>query len=165
MTFLLLLSALALADVVDEPPTDCPPGSRGESAHSGSWCEADECEATSECPEGQVCRELSLCVDTYEQECGGMTTPGEPPCTFTVHEAVGTCEEGEACERGVCQTAMRCAEPEREGCLGCTTGPGALGWLGAAIGAGLLGVLRRRAQRDRASATSSLRAASSRVSS
>ena len=70
MLLLLALLSLARADVVDDPPADCPPGARGETAHSGTWCEATTCTLDSQCAEGQTCREVALCVDTYERECG-----------------------------------------------------------------------------------------------
>lgn len=145
MILLFALLSLARADVVDDPPADCPPGSRGETAHSGTWCEAKTCTADSECAEGQVCREVALCVDTYERDCGGMQVTGEPPCTFTVHEALGECGADGTCARGTCQTALRCADPP--GCGGCA----GLGSAGGVPAAGLLWTLvplvaRRRAR-------------------
>ena len=142
MLLLLALLSLARADVVDDPPADCPPGARGETAHSGTWCEATTCTLDSQCAEGQTCREVALCVDTYERECGGMQVTGEPPCTFTVHEAVGECGADHTCARGTCETALRCAEPP--GCGGCAgLGRSAgIGWLALV---GLFGVsLARR---------------------
>ncbi|MCK6506795.1 hypothetical protein L6R53_26065 [Myxococcota bacterium] len=144
MLLLLTLLSLARADVVDDPPADCPAGSVGQTSHTGTWCEAATCRSDSQCAEGQTCREVALCVDTYTRECGGLRSKEETPCTFTVHEAVGECGAGGTCARGTCETALRCADPP--GCGGCAgVGPvGALGWTMALVGPAVLARGRRR---------------------
>ena len=141
---LLFLGQFAYADVVMDPPEDCPIGSEGTSSHSGEWCREMTCDATDPCPEGTECVNTSVCLNVFEAECGGIgADTGSWP--FEVREVLGTCESDADCERGTCVTANRCAtdaqqdEVEAEtGCSGCSHGQqagsiagffGLLGWM------------------------------------
>ncbi len=46
---MLLLLPLALADVVNPEPENCPSGSFGTSSHSGEWCAPSTCSSDGEC--------------------------------------------------------------------------------------------------------------------
>jgi hypothetical protein len=149
----LFLSPVALADVVMDPPEDCPAGSEGTSSHAGEWCEEQTCDADdadASCPEGTECLSTSVCLDVYEDECGGLQPDTGEPCTFEVREVLGSCETDDDCERGTCVTADRCASEEQlaaetsDSCEGCSHAQ--LGGSTAALFgfAGLLGLVRRR---------------------
>jgi hypothetical protein len=115
---LTLWTATAHADVVDMPPEDCPPGSMGQTGHSGTWCEATACDGDGACEEG-TCREYGLCVVVEERECGGQQPDTAEPCTFTVHEALGPCDEPSDCDRGTCEVVDRCVRGGAFGAGGC----------------------------------------------
>ena len=119
---LLLLCSLALADVVGPDPTNCPPGSRGTSNHSGPYCVPATCD--NGCPDGESCTSTRLCILEEERPCGGMVDPGEP-CTYTHIEATGACDDQSDCTgSATCVTADRCTAPSLCGCS--TLGPPSL---------------------------------------
>lgn len=68
---LLFAMSLAMADVVDPAPEDCPTGSYGTTSHWGPACEANTCSSDTECAEGDSCVPLGLCV--VERTWGGDT--------------------------------------------------------------------------------------------
>ncbi len=43
------MSTYGSADVVQSPPKDCPPGSRGVTSHAGPACVVANCESDAEC--------------------------------------------------------------------------------------------------------------------
>ncbi len=147
----LFISPVAFADAVMEPPEDCPVGSEGISSHAGEWCEELTCDANSSCPEGTECLSISVCLDVYEEDCGGMRPDTGEPCTFEVREVLGVCETDSDCERGTCVTDDRCAsedalesENSDGSCEGCSQAQ--LGGSTAALFGfvGLLGLFRRQ---------------------
>ena len=148
--FLLLLSPIAAADVVSDPPEECPTGSQGTSSHSGTWCAERTCDDTEDCPEDSECLSTSVCLHVFETECGGIGSDTGEPCTFEVREVLGDCESDDDCERGSCVTADRCATEsqvaaEAEDCGGCSQTQKA-GSVAALMGLlGLMGLARRRA--------------------
>lgn len=141
MTLLLLLATLAHADVVNDPPADCPRGSRGTTSHIGEWCEPDDCTSSTTCEADQECSPVGLCVTTEEVGCGGMQPDTGAPCTFIRHVVSGTCETQSDCKEGTCETADRCAAPKSA--CGCSSvSPVALG-LGLLAGLLVAGGRRR----------------------
>lgn len=136
---LLLLVLGARADVIMNPPEDCPRGSQGRSGHIGTWCEAGTCAREGACPEGQVCETVALCVDTRESPCGGRPQFDGEVCTFVKHEALGPCDGDGRCAQGVCEAVPRCVPPTLldRACGGCALA-------GMAPGFALFGFRRRR---------------------
>ncbi|MCB9795623.1 MAG: hypothetical protein H6741_23240 [Alphaproteobacteria bacterium] len=137
-----LLATPSFADVVGPEPENCPDGSDPWSSHAGNWCEASYCgDDPDACGEGETCQEISLCVETEERGVGGGWADSAEPGTFTAHEVHGTCDPGDECDAGVCETEMRCAPeggPVKQAC-GCATGTGSMGLsLALLVGLGLL---------------------------
>ena len=111
MLALLFSLQFALADVVNMPPEDCPPGAVGTSGHTGEWCRPDSCESDEDCGGGDSCIEVSMCLTISEESCGGMM-PETGTCTFTKTEVHGICESENSCSQGDCQVVMACANPD-----------------------------------------------------
>jgi hypothetical protein len=92
---------LALADVVNPPPTDCPAGSFGEVSHAGPYCRADDCSADATgCAAASPCQSQALC----SVEIAGASMGGP----FTVNNIVGPCAADGTCTEGVCKTLSVC---------------------------------------------------------
>ncbi len=109
LSFALLCSpAIAWADVVGPPPEDCPAGTRPMSSHCGPHCIADTCSNDSECNDGESCVERSLCIYQYQGPCGNHP----PDAATTTHDAVAAaCPNGNACDKGTCETLDVCSAP------------------------------------------------------
>lgn len=172
-TVVSLLPSVARADAIDGPPSDCPPGSIGESSHSGSWCEPSVCERDADCAKRDRsgngkhrfrCEEAALCVEHTRSERWRGSGIEERDIARRACAADGTCVRPEQCV-----TAKRCvlvddrrsaaregrdegdrergSSPSARGC-GCSI-PGDP--RGAAIGVGLaiagLALVRRRRER------------------
>ena len=118
--WLVLLPAVAAADVVPAPPSDCPDGSTARTSHAGGYCAPSTCSSDSDCEEGESCAEHPLCVEQRT----GYSRGGE----FQVNHAVASCAGGASCPSGSsCETAKRCVSPGASGGGGCSTqGPGAV---------------------------------------
>ncbi len=93
------------SDEVPPPPTNCPPGSRGDSDHLGTLCAPTNCQYAAQCKKGEVCREQALCVRTDEHEhhrqrghkfkrtvVTGVCTPGPKAC-----KAPAVCDKIKRC--------------------------------------------------------------------
>jgi hypothetical protein len=104
-TFTLCVAATGRADVIFPAPTDCPPGSVGDSHHGGPHCAADLCtDDPARCAAGgAACQEHGLCTD--EQQ--GASRGG--PFTFKV--VVGTCDPEGQCAKGKCEKLKVCVPP------------------------------------------------------
>ncbi len=105
---ILLLSQLALADVIRSVPMDCPPGSSESMNHTGTWCQPDPA-CTEACPtEGETCTpEVGLCVQTTTERCGGRAS-FDQECTWDKTQALGVCASDADCMSGSCLRASRC---------------------------------------------------------
>lgn len=90
----LLLPTLARADAIAGPPA-CPPGSRGQSSHSGQWCAPATCTADSECGPAATCRPWRVCTRDSDVELGGLRAGPEPPVRMQM--VVGTCDPASKC--------------------------------------------------------------------
>ncbi len=92
----------ARADVVFPAPTDCPPGSVGDTHHGGPHCAADLCaEEPGRCAAtGATCQEHGLC--TQQQQ--GASRGG--PFTFKV--VLGVCDPEGNCAQGACEKLKVC---------------------------------------------------------
>jgi hypothetical protein len=86
----------AAADAVPPPPSDCPPGTRGVSNHSGQICAVAECADDRSCGEDQACGDYPLCV----------ARDASPPAGLGRSARVGG-----RCERGTCPAGFTC-EPK-----------------------------------------------------
>lgn len=89
----LLLPAVAHADAIDGPPA-CPPGSRGDAAHEGQWCEPWPCTSDAECGGGR-CVPWRVCTRVASVVPGGRWA--EPPPAQPRTLVVGTCDPSRAC--------------------------------------------------------------------
>lgn len=170
----LLFTAKAQADVVDDVPRECFPGTHSDFCHGGAYCSALTCTTDADCSGGH-CEARPFCVGSIT--CGGRL-PAElrdnPPKTETV---VSVCEKNECPMGGECKTLNVCmpgpatADTPRpvntfasppppsdntpaagphagsgaRGC-GCEMGSPSLAWAGVLVGAGclVLGMRRRR---------------------
>jgi MYXO-CTERM domain-containing protein len=99
------LASPAMADRIQGPPTDCPPGTRGESDHRGPYCTPIACTTDAEC-EGATCRDVMLCSAVTRGPAGRSEIETERT------EVYGTCEGGASCARGTCNRTRACAPGE-----------------------------------------------------
>lgn len=94
---LALFAAPARADVVRDPPPDCPPGSSADTAHCGPLCRALTCTSDADCKEGNTCQSTKACLHTYECFDPAPQVHGGP-CT----------NDGCALAEDTCQTTKLC---------------------------------------------------------
>lgn len=101
-------AASAFGDVITGPPPedDCPDGSRGTNCrgfgHGSDTCTPRSCSRNEDCDDGETCENTELCID--EVECG---IEGDAGPNYADHVA-GSCEDGESCSSGTCQTREVC---------------------------------------------------------
>ncbi len=125
--------ALALADDVPPPPTDCPPGSEGRTGHEGEACVATTCANDGECTGGKRCLEQALCVRVQTGKAGRHQAAFSRPVASRV------CEPGKAaCLDGAkCETAKRCVDPAKRTSAAPATAPATASAIAPATGAPL----------------------------
>ncbi len=111
----MLYAGAAAADAVPPPPTDCVPGSKGDTCHGGPHCRPRICSNDDACASGESCQALRLCIDQID--CGGLGGPS------LGDQVTGACDSG-ACSQGSCQTVMVCAPASTTSTTGATTGGG-----------------------------------------
>lgn len=100
-TLAFLLDASARADVVQPEPTDCPPGSEGQTCHGGPYCGvAPPCSSSTACKGGMTCQLAHLCITQHD--CWSWGGPNY------VDSVKGTCAGGAACSVGTCKTYQVC---------------------------------------------------------
>ncbi|MCB9594752.1 MAG: hypothetical protein H6719_18675 [Sandaracinaceae bacterium] len=165
---LCLVPAVASADRVPPPPSDCPRGSIAQTSHSGPTCEPSVCASTADCSgDTPACEEVALCVESETYTPGGHGTDGQPAQRDV---ARGACVDGACPGGGTCRVAQRCVaasapaagraaptreEPEaeeteaeessEEGSGGCHVSASRSGsLLGLVLVAGLVALRRRR---------------------
>lgn len=142
----------ASADVVDEPPADCPAYSSAQTCHGGPYCAPRTCTTDADCSGGLTCQALPLCMDTIG--CAGLLPPDASPDDFRNDRVVGACGDG-SCGTGSCETVSVCAPTGTDptdpdggassggGCaIGANAAPRGLAF--AAVLGGLLLLRRRR---------------------
>ena len=98
LLLLLLAPRSVRADAIEGPPA-CPPGARGRSSHSGTWCEAAPCASDADCSDvGGHCRPWRVCTRRASIPMGGHAAMREPaPAPFEIDLVVGSCEPTRAC--------------------------------------------------------------------
>ncbi len=127
LILVVLVPALARADVIGPPPSRCPAGSVGDSSHAGSNCSPTTCGSNGDCEGGHVCVEQGLCVQTWDGWSHGHN--------FQVDHAVTTCSDDGGCPPdATCETEKRCVSR-----VSAMTGGGSLA-VPLAIGAVVIGV-------------------------
>ncbi|MBZ5711433.1 MYXO-CTERM sorting domain-containing protein [Nannocystis pusilla] len=97
-------SGPARADAIEIPPS-CPEGAMPDGCHSGPYCKLRECVDAS-CPEGHVCKDLQMCVESFT--CGGGGWTGD---SFDVDNVLGPCDPDNTCTKGTCKSVKACAKP------------------------------------------------------
>jgi hypothetical protein len=164
-----LFSLRAQADAVPPPPTGCPAGSVGGTCHGGVYCQPSDCKTSADCQGGQVCQPLSLCVGKVVCY-GGIAGPDGGAVTNDQPNVEGACSGTGPCgdAGAMCTTLSVCVSPSassssssggisiQNGCSCATIGGSdasfVLGMLAlGAVGLGLTGRLRARAEAQRAS--------------
>ncbi|MBI4704413.1 MAG: hypothetical protein HY744_25185, partial [Deltaproteobacteria bacterium] len=109
---LLVASALfgapaASADVVQEPPEQCPAGSTGDTSHCGPRCAPRICTDVAQCAAGELCQPRALCLT--QMECWPHYPEDAGPSYQDKVE--GPCPAQAPCAVGTCQTLKVCAPP------------------------------------------------------
>lgn len=95
----------ARADVVPEPPADCPEGTEGQTCHGGPFCQPRVCTQNGDCGVGATCQDQALCIAGID--CSGGWEPDAAPTLL--QNAVGTCAGGAACGApSTCMTLKVC---------------------------------------------------------
>ncbi|MDC0675023.1 hypothetical protein [Nannocystis radixulma] len=97
-------SGPARADAIEIPPS-CPEGAMPDGCHSGPYCRLREC-VESSCPEGLICRDIQLCVESFT--CGGGGWTGD---SFDVDNVLGPCDADGTCTTGTCKPVKACVKP------------------------------------------------------
>jgi hypothetical protein len=88
------VTGVVRADAISGPPA-CPPGARGESAHSGEWCVPWRCTQDGECGPGHVCRPWRVCTRASDVLPGGLHGRDDGPERMEM--VMGTCAASERC--------------------------------------------------------------------
>jgi hypothetical protein len=106
ITVLLALAVWpVLADDIEGPPEECPPGTQGDSDHAGPYCTPVRCASSSECAAGFECAEISLCARN------ARVSGGIDGTSWDRVEVYGTCGGGAACSDGECTAIRACVPP------------------------------------------------------
>lgn len=147
---------VASADVVGEPPSDCPAYSSAQTCHGGPYCAPITCTSDADCNGVLTCQALPLCMDTIG--CAGLLPPDASPDDFRSDQVLGACGDG-TCSTGMCETVSVCAPPGTDpanpdggggssggGCaISLSAAPGGIAL--SAVAVGLLLLRRRRIAR------------------
>lgn len=159
----LLASAPASADVLSEPPQNCPEGSLGQPCHGPPRCAPLPCTSDADCKGGGTCKEKQLCTEQINCSGGWIDAP-------TVTHVASTCDAAGACPLGgTCTKTLVCVGGSAasttgsgagagsgdggdddiavKGCACTAVGDHAAPWLGlamVAVGAGIAAARRRR---------------------
>jgi hypothetical protein len=107
LVFALLFVSPALADDVPPPPTDCPPGTTGDTGHEGPHCIPLNCSADADCKDGKVCQELPLCIEEQMLTPGRSRTPNKYTFAYEACAIGGKCSNSAA----ICTAGKRCVAP------------------------------------------------------
>lgn len=102
-------SAVARADVVPPPPSDCPDGSTGQSSHIGPYCSPLLCDNDQQCLDGTTCRTLKLCIEVI------LVEDWWSDVTISIETVVASCENDVPCPRGECLSLQVCATEDSPG--------------------------------------------------
>jgi uncharacterized protein (TIGR03382 family) len=130
---------VARADVVDEPPSDCPSGTVGRTGHQGPYCAPAPCDDACE----GTCEEVGLCLTTHTSTWSGY----EP---YTWQEVTKTCDgPGDCTGEDTCDVGPRCVLPPTDSAVVATgrCGCGAVGagpTVAFGLGVAVLALGRRR---------------------
>ncbi|MDI1483653.1 MYXO-CTERM sorting domain-containing protein [Polyangium sp. y55x31] len=122
----LLASAPASADVLSEPPQNCPEGSLGQLCHGPPRCAPLPCTSDADCQGGGTCKVKELCIEDINCSGGWIDAP-------PVTHVAGTCDATGACPMGgTCKKTLVCVG----GSISPTSGSGAGTGAGSGAGAG-----------------------------
>jgi MYXO-CTERM domain-containing protein len=148
---LTLLCGTAYADVVQQPPTNCPSGTEASTCHGGPYCGPTTCTTSTTCAAGTTCQDVSWCVTQLDCASGWNPTPSPQD------NVLSACGTGGSCATGSCKVIRACVptpvdagvgSPPPRGCscaLGATASSETAAWGVLALGLGLaLRALRRR---------------------
>jgi len=136
---LILLPALASADVVGSEPDACPYGGVPNTCHGGPHCRLDTCASDADCSGEQTCQAVDRCIEVVN--CAGGIGPGVDPSEFDVDTVAGTCG---SCADGECQSVSICVDPMGGGGCSASTGETPRAWILALLGLALFAPRLRR---------------------
>ncbi len=106
----LLLATRAHGEVATVP-TDCPPGAVGKATGAFGWCEPTVCQNDVQCPGGQVCRAVGLCVQVGSVAADPSAKPSTRDASGDRLVATGRCgPDGECPKDTVCNRKERCVD-------------------------------------------------------
>lgn len=88
----------AWADIVSQPPTDCPPGTVGSNVCQ-PHCEVLACAADGDCAQGMTCQAVSMCMADIKCERGNG-----PP----LRAALPTWGRSSVCDQGALEQVTVC---------------------------------------------------------
>jgi hypothetical protein len=119
---LLTLAPVAFADVVSPEPASCPEGGNPSTCHGGPHCRPLGCMTDTDCQDGRVCQERSLCVGVVN--CAGLLPPDADPSMYDVQTVEGTCSPDVPCDAGATCTTLKVCVPMNSTGSGSSSGGG-----------------------------------------
>lgn len=106
---LLTLEPVVFADVVSPQPETCPEGGQPATCHGGPHCRPIGCTTDSDCMDGRVCQDRSLCVGVVN--CAGNIPPDADPAMYNVQTVVSTCSPDAPCTGSDTCTTLKVCVP------------------------------------------------------
>lgn len=101
LTITLLVARVASADAIGMPDA-CPPGTRADNSHAGTWCVAATCDGGCRAIDGrpETCRPMRLCTETREIHTSSPVAEvsGFDVTLADVEMVVATCAPDERCD-------------------------------------------------------------------
>ncbi len=118
---LLTFTPVVMADVVNPEPLSCPEGGQPSTCHGGPHCRLLGCMTDTDCQDGLVCRDRSLCVGVVN--CAGLLPPDADPSMYNTETVESVCSPDAACKVDeTCKTLKVCVPAISSGSGSSSTG-------------------------------------------